>query len=273
MNNPIKSDATIEDILFQDKNKAYGAYDLRKTYLNTLNRSFVIGSIAFVTAMALPTLYTSLKGTTEEKKVTLADPLKIPPPPVDKPVPPPPPPPPVPPPVPKVSTTKFLPPEIKPDEDVKTTEPPPTVTELKEAPAGEETIVGDPNAAQEVIVEETGKKEEIVEIKPVEEQVFTVVEQNAEFPGGPSALRRFLEKNLNYPPQAQRANISGRVFCSFVVDRSGNISDVKVDKGIGFGLDEEAKRVIEAMPRWNPGKQSGRAVKSKFNLPIVFQLE
>lgn len=269
----LKSDTTLEDIIFSEKNKAYGAYDLRKGYLKTINRSFFIGSAAFVFAMLIPTLYAKLNFKDTEKKVVLADVMKIPPPPMDKTVPPPPPPPPPPPEIPKVSTTKFLPPEIVPDEEVKTEEPPPTQAELKEAPAGEETVVGDPNAVQDVIIEDQPKKEEIVEVKPVEEEVFTVVEQNAEFPGGQSALGKFLQKNLRYPPQAQRANVSGRVFLSFVVDRAGEISDVQVLKGLGFGCDEEAIRVVKSMPRWNPGKQSGRAVKSKFNLPISFVLE
>lgn len=272
MTENIKSDSTLEDIIFSDKNKAYGAYDLRKGYLKTINRSFFIGSAAFIAAMLAPTLYARLNFKDEDKKVVLADVMKIPPPPMDKTVPPPPPPPPPPPELPKVSTTKFLPPEIVPDEEVKEEEPPPKQEELADTKISNETVVGDPNAV-DIVVDETSKKEEPVDIKPVEEEVFTVVEQQAEFQGGQSAMGKFLQKNLRYPPPAQRANVSGKVFLSFVVDRNGDISDVSVLKGLGFGCDEEAIRVVKSMPKWNPGKQSGRSVKSKFNLPISFVLE
>ena len=272
MTDQIKSDSTLEDIIFKDRNKEYGAYDLRKVYLKTFNRSFFMGSAAFIFAMLVPTLYAKLNFKDEEKKVVLADVMKIKPPPMDKTVPPPPPPPPPPPELPKVDTKKFLPPEIKPDEEVKEEEPPPKQEELKESKIADETVKGDPNAV-EAVIDETPKKEEPVEIKPVEEEVFTVVEQNAEFPGGQGAMGKFLQKNLRYPPPAQRANVSGKVFLSFVVDRNGEISDVSVLKGLGFGCDEEAIRVVKSMPKWNPGKQSGRSVKSKFNLPISFVLE
>jgi periplasmic protein TonB len=272
MTDQIKSDSTLEDIIFKDKNKTYGAYDLRKGYLKTFNRSFFMGSAAFIFAMLIPTLYAKLNFKDEEKKVTLADVMKIKPPPMDKTVPPPPPPPPPPPELPKVDTKKFLPPEIKPDEEVKEEEPPPKQEELKESKIADETVKGDPNAV-EAVIDETPKVEEKVEIKPVEEEVFTVVEQQAEFPGGQGAMNKYLGKNLRYPPAAQRANVSGKVFLSFVVDRNGDISDVSVLKGLGFGCDEEAIRVVKSMPKWNPGKQSGRSVKSKFNLPISFVLE
>ena len=112
----------------------------------------------------------------------------------------------------------------------------------------------------------------------IEQQVplsesFTVVEQQPEFPGGTAALGQYLGKNLRYPAAAQRANISGRVFISFVVNTDGSIQDVQVLKGLGFGTDEEAQRVVKGMPKWRPGKQSGRPVRVKYNLPINFTLE
>lgn len=105
-----------------------------------------------------------------------------------------------------------------------------------------------------------------------EEEIFTAVEQQAEFPGGSGAWQRFLAKTLKYPSLAQRANVGGRVFVSFVVNTDGSVSDVEVLKGVGFGCDEEAIRIIRSMPRWNPGKQSGRAVRSRFTQPITFVL-
>ncbi len=104
------------------------------------------------------------------------------------------------------------------------------------------------------------------------EEIFTVVEHLAEFPGGSGAWGRYLNKTLKYPSDAQRANVGGRVLVSFVVNIDGSIDDVKLEKGIGYGCDEEAIRVVKSMPRWNPAKLSGRAVRSTFTQPITFVL-
>ncbi|MGA0556233.1 TonB family protein [Larkinella sp. VNQ87] len=101
--------------------------------------------------------------------------------------------------------------------------------------------------------------------------IFTVVEKNPEFPGGMPALGEYLSDNIQYPPAASRANVSGRVFVSFVVNTDGSIQHVQILKGIGFGTDEEAVRVVQAMPRWKPGTQDGKPVRVRYNLPINFQ--
>jgi protein TonB len=103
-------------------------------------------------------------------------------------------------------------------------------------------------------------------------QIFIAVEQNPEFMGGMEALARFLQKNLRYPTSAANANVGGKVFMQFVVGQDGGITKVDVLKGIGFGCDEEAQRVVKLMPKWSPGKQSGKAVAVRFTLPISFQL-
>lgn len=105
------------------------------------------------------------------------------------------------------------------------------------------------------------------------EGVFTVVEQNPEFPGGFSALGEFLSKNIKYPSAAARAHVQGKVFVVFVVGKDGTVSDARILKGLGFGCDEEALRVTSIMPRWIPGKQNGKAVAVQYNLPILFVLE
>lgn len=104
------------------------------------------------------------------------------------------------------------------------------------------------------------------------EIIFTVVEQHPEFTGGIGALQKYLRKNLQYPPAAKAAGVSGRVFTNFVVRSDGRITDVQILKGIGSGCDEEAVRVVSAMPNWQPGKQSGQPVNVKYNLPISFGL-
>lgn len=104
-------------------------------------------------------------------------------------------------------------------------------------------------------------------------EVFTVVEQVPEFPGGMKALSQYLSQNLSYPTRAKKANVSGRVFIQFVVTETGEIRELRVLKGIGFGCDEEAVRVVSKMPNWIPGKQNGKTVSVQYNLPIQFALE
>ncbi|WP_080054115.1 M56 family metallopeptidase [Spirosoma aerolatum] len=104
-------------------------------------------------------------------------------------------------------------------------------------------------------------------------EIFTVVEQVPEFPGGMQALGLYLARNLRYPKEAQQNRIQGRVFVQFVVTQEGDVQNLRVLKGIGGGCDEEAVRVVSQMPKWNPGRQNGEAVAVQYNLPIQFQLE
>ena len=111
------------------------------------------------------------------------------------------------------------------------------------------------------------------EPKPEVEKVFDVVEQMPSFPGGPSALMEWLSNNVKYPVVAQENGVQGRVVVSFVVERDGSITDVKVVRGVDPSLDREASRVVRAMPRWIPGKQNGSAVRVKYNVPVAFRLQ
>jgi TonB family protein len=104
-------------------------------------------------------------------------------------------------------------------------------------------------------------------------EVYTVVKQVPEFPGGMHALAQYLAKNLRYPVEAQQNRVQGRVFVQFVVSETGEIRNLRVLKGIGGGCDEEAVRVVSQMPKWNPGYQNGNAVPVQYNLPIQFSLE
>ena len=107
----------------------------------------------------------------------------------------------------------------------------------------------------------------------VDGEIFTVVEQLPEFEGGMAKLGQYLQGSLRYPAAAEKANIQGRVFVSFIVDKTGEVSDIKILKGLGFGIDEEAIRVVQNMPRWKPAMQDGKVVNVRFNLPINFELE
>lgn len=105
-----------------------------------------------------------------------------------------------------------------------------------------------------------------------EEPPFIVVEDNPEFPGGESARIKFLLDNINYPQVAREAGIQGTVYLTFVIEKNGSITDVRILRGVGGGCDEEAIRVVNSMPKWNPGKQRGKPVRVQFNMPIKFTL-
>ena len=115
-----------------------------------------------------------------------------------------------------------------------------------------------------------------IEENKAEKEVFTIVEKRAEFPGGEQALYQFIAKSINYPQLAIENGISGRIMVQFVVEKDGSISNVKIPeqhRKLGFGLEEEAIRVVKLMPKWKPGTQSGKPVRIKYILPIVFNLE
>lgn len=106
-----------------------------------------------------------------------------------------------------------------------------------------------------------------------EQQIFTVVETMPEFPGGMGALMQYLAKSIKYPVIAQENGIQGRVTCTFVINKDGSIVDAQVLRGIDPSLDKEALRVINAMPKWSPGKQRGKPVRVKYTVPVTFRLQ
>ncbi|MEZ4901881.1 MAG: TonB family protein [Spirosomataceae bacterium] len=143
------------------------------------------------------------------------------------------------------------------------------------------TMYPEPKKLSEVVVigygasitENTPNTKEVTSASIKEEKVFTVVEQNPEFPGGLNELQRFLARNIKYPSAAARANVQGKVFVQFVVGTDGQVREANILKGLGFGCDEEALRLMSMMPQWKPGIQNGKNVAVQYNLPIVFVLE
>lgn len=109
--------------------------------------------------------------------------------------------------------------------------------------------------------------------KPKEEEIFVAVEQMAEFPGGQAALMKWLSNNIRYPEAAQQNDVQGRVIVKFVVEKDGSIGQATILKGVDKDLDREALRVVKKMPKWQPGKNNGVAVRSYFNLPVIFKLQ
>ena len=154
--------------------------------------------------------------------------------------------------------------------------PPPPQTEVLEIVDDEEEIeeeveIEDTEIDEDVeieFIEDVGEEEVIGE----EPEIFQVVEDQPEFPGGEKALFTYLSKSIKYPPMAKDAGVQGVVYVTFVVEPDGNITNVKVLRGIGAGCDDEAVRVVKAMPKWKPGKQRGKSVRVQFNLPIRFTL-
>jgi len=254
-----------EDIVFEHRNKAYGAYYIRNVYSRHVMLATLIASLIVALILVFPRIAEFFKTQVDVEEVGLKQ-IKYtdlaPPPPIDKNTPPPPKldvPPPV------KTIIKFLPPKVT-DKQIVEEEKMPTIEEIKENDTGVETVEG----TGDVIFEEP--VEEILKEESDEDVIFTVVEQQAEFDGGFEAMAKFIAKNMKYPAQARRMGVEGSVFVSFVVDREGNISDPQVIKGISADCDREAIRVVKAMPPWKPGKQNGKPVKSRFVLPIKFRL-
>ncbi len=259
------------EVVFDGRNKDYGAYKLRKENSVTTSRALIVASLIFIALVSLPLIIKLIKGLQgeEEEKFVQTEVVLTPPPPIDdKKVPPPPP---VEPPPPKVDQIKFPPPVVKPDEEVREEEPP-TIEELKEADPGQKTQKGDPNA--EININEPVGDGPVQQAKTEDtNEIFTNVEVLPNFPGGLPAFGKYLSKNIQYPPIARENNIQGRVIVNFVVEKDGSLTDIKVVRGIGGGADEEAIRVLKKSPKWTPGIQNGRPVRVSYTVPVNFTLQ
>jgi periplasmic protein TonB len=274
MQNQLENPETLEDIIFRNRNKSYGAYSLRTDYQRVISRALLIGIGLFCLAILTPMIWAKVEWK-ENKEVTaqLID-VVIPPPPVE--VTPPIQPETSPPPQPEQQVraeTRFVEPVIV--EDDKATELPPDQDDLNKASnIGTKDVVGvdEPIPVDDPDIGKGTEPAQPVEVKVDEVKEWLVVEQMPEYAGGVAALSKFLQKNLRYPNPASNAGVSGKVYVQFVVGQDGAISKVDILKGLGFGCDEEAERVIKLMPHWSAGKQSGKAVAVKFTLPISFQL-
>lgn len=167
---------------------------------------------------------------------------------------------------------------------VEETPPPPPEPEVPEVTTELNVIEDDAESENEVgiISSEVTATTENVEITPVqiddeeeveEDEIFQVVEQDPEFPGGVEALYKFVQQNIKYPQLAKENNITGRVFVQFVVEKDGSVSNVRAARDIGGGCGAEAVRVVKSMPKWTPGKQRGKAVRAAYTLPVNFNLQ
>jgi protein TonB len=253
-----ESELILDNILFEKRNKAYGAYEIRDIYNNHLKKAAFIALAVFTLALLSPKIIKLLSGDEAKKEdfkiteVTLA-----PPPPIDPEVTPPPPPPPVEPP--KIASTKFLPPKILEDEKVKEEQEPPTQKELEKTNPGEVTQEGSENLNEVIVAAKVENNEVLVHV--------------AEPPNFQGDYIGFLRKNMVYPQKALDANVQGKVHLEFVVEKDGSITDLKVIKPLGHGCDEEAMRVIKMTNgKWTVPKNNGIAVRFKKYLAVVFQM-
>ena len=262
-----KKNPDINDIVFEGRNKEYGAYALRKLYDKYISLSTTGAMILFSLIVSYPLITAFFvqeennnKSTDNRRVITLEnifteipiDQENIQIPKTNSP---------------KTPSIKFLVPDVKPDELV-SNEVIPTQEELTGKNPGTETVEGNINGI-DLIVETTEVPETNNEVI---EKIYTWAEEMPKFPGGDSEMIKFFSQNLVYPEIAKRAGIEGKVILSFIVDKNGNIVDVKVEKSIGAGCDEEAMRVLKIMSRWIPGKQNGNLVLTRINIPIVFKL-
>ena len=266
--------ADVLDIIFDGKNKDYGAYELRKTYNRRITRALIItGSVALL-ALLSSILSSTMKEKADKKlkmnEMTIQDVKQE----EKKAIPPPPPPPPPKQEPPKVEMKQFTPPVIKKDEEVE--KPPPPQEELKEAKIDVVSQEGikDEGIAAPVDIDQ-GKQ--IVEVKKEDDEnkIFDKVEIEASFPGGDSKWRQYLERNANGQVATDNGAPEGTytTVVQFVVDKEGNISDVRALTNHGYGMEEEAIRVIKKGPKWSPAVQNGRQVIAYRKQPITFRVE
>jgi protein TonB len=248
------------DIVFEGKNKAYGAYELRKENPKTTVRSLFIGALIFGLAIFAPILINMIpsgdddNATLDQKIVT----IKMPPKEQPKDLPPPPPPPP------KVDQVKFVKPVVAKTEEI--VEEPPKVEEIKDKKLGDETIKGDPDAPLTVEPVGNGPSQVVEE----DNNIYNTagIEVKPDFPGGLDKFYKFIGKNFQTP---EEEGLSGKIFVTFVVEKDGSLTDIKVLRDIGYGTGKEAIRVLKSCPRWNPGEQNGKKVRVLYSLPITIQ--
>jgi periplasmic protein TonB len=261
--------ADILDLVFEDRNKDYGAYQLRKTYNRRIIKALIItASVALLALLGsfIASKLDSGPSKIDIKEVTIQD-IKQ----EDKPEPPPPPPP-KPPDPPKIEMAKFTPPKIVKDEEVQ--EPPPEVKELEEKKIDVVSQEGIKDEGIVTPVEIDQGKQIIEEKKEDENKIFEKVEIEASFKGGESAWRKYLERNLNANVGPDNGAPTGvyTVYVQFVVSKDGSISDVKALTNHGYGMEAEAVRVIKKGPPWTPAVQNGRSVNAYRKQPVTFQV-
>jgi protein TonB len=264
------------DLVFADRNKNYGAYELRSKSSSIMTRALFVSGSLFILLCFSPLIYAKLFPK-EEVVVEIARPVDLTdvihqmkpdvPKPEEKPEPK------------KADPVKLktiaLPSQVV---VVNKTElpPPPTVDDIKLAVISTKTQDG-VVAPHAVVSDGKGSGDGIGTAKEgtgagEDKEIYLGADEYPEFTGGAKAWSKYMERNLRYPSRAQEEGAAGKVYVSFVVEKDGSITDVSVIKGIGFGCDEEAIKVIKKSPLWKPGKNKGTPVRVRYNMAINFQI-
>ncbi|GHT24812.1 cell envelope biogenesis protein TonB [Bacteroidia bacterium] len=258
------------DLIFEGKNKTYGAYAMREESSDRHIKSLLIVTLAGLTLIYLPRLVSAVipakvavEQTVEvemvdmsEQEVPEENKLKmeeVEPPPLLK------------------ETVKLTPPVIDKDENVRDEDLMKTQEELTDTKA--QISVADVEGVEKGGVDIADLQDHKVVTQDEPEKVYDHVEVEATFPGGNKEITAWLSKNIQYPPVAAEQGIQGKVILRFVVEKDGSIGEVQILRPLDPSLDKEAQRVVKKMPRWTPGKNNGHAVRVWFNLPITFRLE
>ncbi len=269
------------DIVFEGRNKAYGAYVLRteskprhlKAFIYTIIGLLIIGISAYsylsvqayiaeqaaITDQASQELVAFVDQAEEEpeeevqEKVELPEPEALPEEILNT-----------------VKVTELL---IAKDEEVSKEDEIKTADELKETETAFGSTDFDQGTDDRNVVREYKNEVIVEEKKPEPEKVFTAVEQMPQFPGGEAALMKYLSQNINYPQVAMENGIQGRVIVQFVVTKNGTVGEVKVIRSVDRDLDKEAIRLCKSLPKFIPGKMNGQEVNVWYTLPITFKLQ
>jgi periplasmic protein TonB len=253
------TEKNLDDIIFEKRNKTYGAYALRKSYSRNLIRAMLISFTLFLMGISIPLIasYMNEEKYVCEKKEIIFEMNKI-----------------------KEKVVIKLPDAPKAiEKKVPVYKPPVVVTnpEDTDSDLGElmknakNKNISDTNNSFVEIPDDTPKTKVLDddnEIRPL-----SGISEMPEFPGGDEGRIKFLMENLKYPRLAVESGIQGKVILTFVIEKDGSITDIKLLRGIGAGCDEEASRVVTLMPKWNPGRQNGKEVRVQFNMPISFVLK
>jgi periplasmic protein TonB len=261
------------DLVFEGRNKSFGAYFLRHIYQKNILIASVTAGTLFSLALAGPLLWkTFFAEEVKTEKVQMVEVILEEPPSIAPREETPPPPPAV---IeaPKVAEVKVLPPVVKPDEQVSIEEKIVTQDEMKDKMIGNENVEGEESSLNELASIQDKAKEVVEQTQPADDKIHTWVEETAEFPGGTEELKKYLINNLKYPKEALGKQVSGFVGVRFVINKDGSVSDVVVEKSAGYGMDEEAIRVIKSMPSWKPARQNGAPARLEKKIKIPFVLK
>ncbi|MCE1198776.1 MAG: TonB family protein [Marinilabiliales bacterium] len=250
---------TFDDIVFEHRNKEYGAYQIRKKYNRVVLIATLIGMFILGTAIIVPYIKASneAKHAKRDANEVIAEMAKD----IQNEAAPPPPPPPPPPPSEQQTVVKYVAPVVV--DSVK-------VEDQSKLMISEDQVA---TTVNKDVVEVVETKHEEVQQEEKKEEVFVVVEEMPEFPGGEAALRTYIAKAIVYPTVAQENGIQGKVFVTFVVNKDGSVSNAKVARGVDPSLDTEALRVVNSLPKGKPGNQRGVPVRVSYTVPISFKLQ